>query len=43
MPSVTPQNGDSAYREGQKGAIVEFFGWPHNDIAAECQFLAEAG
>eukprot|EP00047_Mylnosiga_fluctuans_P006418 m.246766 g.246766 ORF g.246766 m.246766 type:complete len:724 (+) comp15173_c0_seq1:482-2653(+) len=31
------------YRDGQKGAIVELFGWPHNDIAQECAFLASAG
>ena len=42
-PSVTPVAGDSAYKEGQKGAIVEFFGWPHADIAQECAFLADAG
>ena len=31
------------YRNGQKGAIVEMFGWPDDDIAQECQFLADAG
>ncbi len=29
-PPVLPRTGD--YRGGQKGAIVEFFGWPHRDI-----------
>lgn len=31
------------YRGGQKGAIVEFFGWPHKDIEEECQALADMG
>ncbi|KAK3271529.1 hypothetical protein CYMTET_20131 [Cymbomonas tetramitiformis] len=31
------------YRGGQKGAIVEMFGWPHRDIQAECPALAAAG
>ncbi|PRP89569.1 hypothetical protein PROFUN_00833 [Planoprotostelium fungivorum] len=31
------------YRNGQKGALVEFFGWPHADVAKECAFLAKAG
>eukprot|EP00002_Diphylleia_rotans_P004355 TRINITY_DN13185_c0_g1_i1.p1 TRINITY_DN13185_c0_g1~~TRINITY_DN13185_c0_g1_i1.p1 ORF type:complete len:639 (-),score=113.59 TRINITY_DN13185_c0_g1_i1:113-2029(-) len=31
------------YRKGQKGAIVEFFGWPHKDVEAECEFLSKAG
>lgn len=39
----TDKNGDSAYRSGQKGSIVEFFGWPHADIEQECAFLADAG
>ena len=40
-PDILPRNGD--YRNGQKGGIVEFFGWPHNDIEQECQFLADNG
>eukprot|EP01097_Dermamoeba_algensis_P001157 TRINITY_DN142_c0_g1_i2.p1 TRINITY_DN142_c0_g1~~TRINITY_DN142_c0_g1_i2.p1 ORF type:complete len:531 (-),score=125.42 TRINITY_DN142_c0_g1_i2:47-1639(-) len=40
-PAVAPRSGD--YRSGQKGAIVEFFGWPHDQVEAECQFLAQAG
>ena len=32
----------SDYRNGQKGAIVEMFGWP-DDIEKECTFLAKAG
>ena len=31
------------YENGQKGAIVEMFGWPYNDIADECNFLSTAG
>ena len=39
-PAVnTPSN----YENGQKGAIVEFFGWPHKDIEEECDFLSTAG
>ena len=31
------------YENGQKGAIVEFFGWPYEDIAEECEFLSHSG
>ena len=31
------------YRNGKKGAIVEMFGWPDDDIAQECKHIAEAG
>ena len=31
------------YKNGQKGAIVEFFGWPYEDIREECEFLSKAG
>ena len=31
------------YKNGQKGAIVEFFGWPYEDITLECEFLSKAG
>ena len=31
------------YENGQKGAIVELFGWPYDDIAQECEFLGNAG
>ena len=30
-------------RNGQKGAIIEMFGWPDDDIALECKHIAEAG
>jgi alpha-amylase len=33
----------SAYQDGQKGAIIEMFGWPHKDIAAECEMIGKAG
>lgn len=36
-------NQGSQYEGGQKGAIVELFGWPYNDIAEECDFLGTAG
>lgn len=31
------------YHVGQKGAIVELFGWPHADVKAECKKLGELG
>ncbi|KAI5503757.1 alpha-amylase family [Trichomonas vaginalis G3] len=37
------RNNDQRYRNGQKGAIVELFGWPDDDIAEECKTIAEAG
>lgn len=33
----------SAFTNGQKGGIVELFGWPYKDIASECTFLGRAG
>ncbi|PPQ72965.1 hypothetical protein CVT24_000167 [Panaeolus cyanescens] len=33
----------SSFNNGQKGGIVELFGWPWNDIAKECEFLGKAG
>lgn len=33
----------SSFSDGQKGAIVELFGWPYTDIAKECSFLSKAG
>lgn len=32
-----------SYENGQKGSIVEFFGWPFNDIKKECKFISRAG
>ena len=34
---------DEIYKKGQKGVIVELLGWPYEDIAEECEFLAYAG
>jgi alpha-amylase len=31
------------YENGQKGAIVELFGWPYEDVEQECSHLAKAG
>ena len=28
---------------GQKGGIVEMFGWPHEDVAQECEALGKMG
>mmetsp|Transcript_25638 Transcript_25638/g.22651 ORF Transcript_25638/g.22651 Transcript_25638/m.22651 type:complete len:229 (+) Transcript_25638:36-722(+) len=39
-PTVnTPGN----YKKGQKGAIIEMFGWPYADIEAECEALGKMG
>lgn len=32
----------ASFVKGQKGAIVELFGWPFEDIAKECSFLGKA-
>ena len=31
------------YKKGQKGAIVELFGWPYKDIMEECPALGKMG
>lgn len=36
-------NRSGDYRNGQKGAVAEMFGWPHADIKDECEFLSKAG
>lgn len=33
----------SAFQNGQKGGIVELFGWPWVDVGKECAFLGKAG
>lgn len=38
---LASRSGD--YRNGQKGAVAEMFGWPHSDVRDECEFLAKAG
>lgn len=40
-PTIDHSSGD--YRTGQKGSIVEMFGWPHEDIMKECEFISGAG
>jgi len=34
---------DGDFRNGKKGAIVELFGWPDDQIEKECKVIAEAG
>ena len=41
-PTIVKDN-EGVYQNGQKGAIVELFGWPYEDIAQECEFLKVAG
>ncbi|CAF1515046.1 unnamed protein product, partial [Rotaria sordida] len=36
-------NRSGDYRNGQKGAIAEMFGWPHKDVKEKCEFLGKAG
>ncbi|CAK80989.1 unnamed protein product (macronuclear) [Paramecium tetraurelia] len=36
-------NQSSHYKNGQKGAIVELFGWKYEDIELECEMIAKAG
>ncbi len=31
------------FENGQKGAIIELFGWPYDDIAKECEFIGQSG
>lgn len=33
----------ASFNGGQKGGIVELFGWPYDDVAKECAFLGKAG
>lgn len=40
LPKV---NQSSVYNNGQKGAIVEMFGWSYEDIKAECPTLGKMG
>lgn len=40
---TNPVNQLPNYENGQKGAVVEFFGWPYGDIKEECDFLSTAG
>ncbi|CAF3961044.1 unnamed protein product, partial [Rotaria sordida] len=36
-------NRSGDYRNGQKEAIAEMFGWPHKDVKEKCEFLGKAG
>ena len=36
-------NSKGDYRNGQKGAIVELFMWPHTDVAKECEIIGKMG
>ena len=36
-------NQNEKYENGQKGIIVELFGWPYDDISQECEFLNNVG
>ncbi|EAR85737.2 alpha amylase domain protein (macronuclear) [Tetrahymena thermophila SB210] len=36
-------NQPSNYKNGQKGAIVEMFGWPYKDVEQECESLGKMG
>ena len=40
-PKISHSAGD--YRNGQKGSIIEMFGWRHEDIMHECEFVSKAG
>lgn len=42
-PHVSPKVSTGDYRNGQKGAIVEMFMWPHADVEKECAMLASMG
>lgn len=36
-------NQPGSYQNGQKGAIVELFGWPYKDVEKECTLLSKMG
>ena len=39
-PTITQSTN---YQNGQKGVIVELFGWPYQDVTEECVFIGIAG
>ncbi|BFU21197.1 alpha-amylase family protein [Entamoeba histolytica] len=41
--SIPAANLAPNYNKGQKGGIVEMFGWPFEDIGKECEFMGKAG
>jgi alpha-amylase len=36
-------NTSSNYKNGQKGAIIEMFGWSYDQIEKECEMIGKAG
>lgn len=40
-PKIPERPGD--FRKGQKGGIIELFGWKHTDAQKECEIIAKAG
>ena len=42
VPKIDYDN-ETLYQDGQKGAIVELFGWPYEDIIEETDFLKITG
>ena len=42
VPKIDYDN-ETLYQDGQKGAIVELFGWPYQDIIEETDFLKLTG
>lgn len=42
-PDVVLVDSSGDYRNGQKGAIVELFMWPHTEVEKECAMLAKMG
>lgn len=41
--TINSLNTKGDYRDGQKGAIVELFMWPHTDVAKECEIIGKMG
>ena len=41
--NVAPLEKPKYDTKGQRGAIVEMYGWKDNDIATECEFIGEQG
>lgn len=42
-PAIVPKFNFDPFENGQKGSIVEIFGWPYKDIEQECPMLSRAG
>lgn len=41
VPTLLTRAGD--FRNGQKGGIIEMFGWPHSEIESECETIGQSG